>query len=91
MSTDKDYLRMSRSIRRVWRWMNRIAANEGVAIDPRWQASLTVFLEEVGKRPEGAELVRLDTSKGFFADNCNGKSLPSFLNPPTNHDPRKSL
>ena len=42
----------------------------GVDIDPRWVADFAVFLSEMGERPEGTTLDRIDNLKGYCKDNC---------------------
>lgn len=41
----------------------------GITHDPRW-ASYTAFREDMGKRPEGHTLDRIDNSKGYYKENC---------------------
>ena len=41
----------------------------GVSYDPRWEV-FENFLEDMGERPEGTTLDRIDGSKGYSKDNC---------------------
>lgn len=41
----------------------------GVTFDPRWRV-FAVFLEEMGERPKGKTLDRIDTDKGYSKKNC---------------------
>lgn len=41
----------------------------GIDADPRWQCFET-FLKDMGERPLGLELDRIDNSKGYWPDNC---------------------
>ena len=42
----------------------------GIRVCQRWLKSLKNFLNDMGKRPEGTELVRLDDAKDFTPTNC---------------------
>ena len=42
---------------------------EGIGYDPRWE-SYDAFLEDMGERPEGKTIDRIDTTKGYFKENC---------------------
>ena len=41
----------------------------GIGIDPRWGDFLT-FLSDMGERPGGTTLERIDNSKGYSKENC---------------------
>ena len=41
----------------------------GITIDPSWM-SFQRFLEDMGERPEGTTLDRIDNNKGYSKDNC---------------------
>lgn len=41
----------------------------GITIDPRWDDYL-VFLADMGRRPRGATLERVDNGKGYCPQNC---------------------
>lgn len=41
----------------------------GITIDPRWD-SFSNFLSDMGERPRGLSLDRIDNSKGYSKDNC---------------------
>ncbi|MGH2941084.1 MAG: hypothetical protein ACRDPE_23540 [Solirubrobacterales bacterium] len=42
----------------------------GITIDQRWIDSFEVFLREMGERPEGMTLDRIDNDKGYSKENC---------------------
>jgi hypothetical protein len=41
----------------------------GIVLDPRWE-SFTEFLADMGERPEGTSIDRIDNTKGYSKDNC---------------------
>jgi hypothetical protein len=41
----------------------------GITVCEKWQ-TFEGFLEDMGKRPEGKTLDRLDPTKGYFKENC---------------------
>ena len=42
---------------------------KGIGYDPRWE-DFQAFLDDMGVRPEGMTLDRIDRSKGYTPDNC---------------------
>ncbi len=58
---------------KAWRYMrNRVARDPlyaGVPVDPRWD-DYANFLHDVGERPEGMKLDRIDGTKGYVPGNC---------------------
>lgn len=57
----------------TWHSMKqRVREKPGYAhltIDPRW-TSFENFLSDMGERPEGHTLDRIDNTKGYFKENC---------------------
>lgn len=41
----------------------------GITIDPTWN-SYAAFRSDMGRRPEGTSLDRIDGSKGYYKENC---------------------
>ena len=54
---------------KAWKKMRRTAKQKGFFISKRWE-KFENFLEDMGKAPEGLNLVRREYSKGFFPENC---------------------
>jgi hypothetical protein len=42
----------------------------GVTVDKRWLDSFENFTKDMGERPLGMSLDRIDNSKGYSKDNC---------------------
>lgn len=42
----------------------------GITVCKRWQETFTNFLEDMGERPKGLRLDRLNNDLGYFKDNC---------------------
>ena len=43
---------------------------KGVVVCDRWRCSFLLFLEDMGLRPEGTTLDRIDGTKGYYKENC---------------------
>ena len=53
-----------------WNSMCGNCKHHKVLIDPRWIKNPMIFLKDMGEKPEGSSLRRIDTNKGFYKENC---------------------
>lgn len=59
-----------------------------VPVDPAWLDSFEAFYGDMGERPEGMTLDRIDSTKGYFKENCRWATnstqqqnkLPNYIN-----------
>lgn len=47
----------------------------GITMCDRWRTSFSAFLEDMGPRPEGCTIDRLDQTKGYEPGNCQWASI----------------
>lgn len=59
---------------RSWASMNRRVKHRpeyaGVSVDAAWRDSFVRFLEDMGERPTGTTIDRIDGTKGYYKENC---------------------
>jgi hypothetical protein len=58
--------RCNRPHHRDWRYYG----GKGIKVCDRWNESFNFFLEDMGERPEGMTLDRIDGEKSYCLENC---------------------
>jgi hypothetical protein len=72
--------RCERSTNLSWKWYG----GRGIRVCARWRSSFQNFLEDMGERPTGTSLDRIDGSKGYCPSNCRWATYKEQRNNPTN-------
>lgn len=77
LSQTKEYDIWRGMIRRCHDSKNAAFANygaRGIFVCDRWRRSFTAFVKDMGQRPEGCSLDRIDNNRGYELSNCRWAS-----------------
>ena len=80
-ATNKTHGMSNTSIYIIWKTMIRRCHSpktkdyrwygaRGITVDPKWKESFINFYKDMGDRPEGLQLDRINNDLGYFKENC---------------------
>jgi hypothetical protein len=58
----------------------------GITVSPRWRENFWTFVEDIGTRPKGKTLDRIDNDQGYYPWNCR---WATYKEQARNRRPRK--
>ncbi len=59
---------------------NTYYKQKDIVVCERWLNSFDNFLEDMGERPDGCTLDRIDNTKGYSPDNCRWSTIKVYYN-----------
>lgn len=65
---------------RVNTWAYQFYGARGIFVCPEWLNSFAKFREDMGNRPDGMCIDRIDNSKGYFKENCRWTTMKVQMN-----------